>query len=149
MQFSNRRNDGWANRIWHKVQAAYQAKNHAQLERLLVMVLLRAEDLKSLTINEIQESEGWLRQELRGLEKEARRLRKVPAWGFSKRKDFRPFIVKTNAELKEQMDAIDLEIQELKRQHAFLADAQNFASKPRRRRRRSGRRGHTDQMSLF
>jgi hypothetical protein len=148
----------WKNKLWLRVQESYRAGDTLTLEKLNHLVLLRDRDLNSLTVDEIRQSQNWLTEDLRALEREAKQLRRVPAWKFSKRKNLDPLIRNIRRDFREQMTKIESEIVELTAFHAIL---EGLASRPQKRaarkkgttrkRRKSAKRQRRDdpQMNLF
>ncbi|MGE0528060.1 MAG: hypothetical protein AB7G93_14945 [Bdellovibrionales bacterium] len=150
----------WKAKLWLRVQAAYKAKAVSELERLFHMALLRGKDLRSLTLNEIQSSCEWLAEDVRSLEREARQLRKSPAWGFMKRKNFDPLVKTIRKEFRDQLATIQDEIEQLQAFHSLLERMRpRTRGKTGKRRSRTARtrrpntqkrnREKNSQMSLF
>lgn len=137
--------ESWVEKAWHQVQAAYQQNNFEALAHLEKMVSLRSKDLQSLTVAEIKGSQVWLKEELKQLEKAQRQLRKLPSWGFSKLKDFRPLTLKLRKTFTDQIEEFAKKITELRSQHEVLArmaaktkaDTRVRKRRPRRRRSRA------------
>ena len=118
-------------KAWLQVQEAYRAGDRLRLERLMAMLFLRTNDLNALTVSEILNSQQWLKEDLRELERETRRFRKSPAWGFTKKKDLGPVAKKIRIEFQQQFDVINREINDLRAQHEMLEQI-SICSGPRR-----------------
>ncbi|MGE0525519.1 MAG: hypothetical protein AB7P49_00540 [Bdellovibrionales bacterium] len=76
----------WRERMWNRIQSAYDRGDLKELERWHHLTLLRAKAFSELTVNDIQRSAAWLKKELILLEQEVQRLRGLPAWDFSRRR---------------------------------------------------------------
>jgi hypothetical protein len=132
----------WQSKIWHRVQTAYQKQDRRSLEKLYRLVLIRARHLNDLSVSEILESQSWLKEELESLNQEAQGLKSLPAWGFSKRKDYSALKRKLAKPLQAELEEITDKIDELKEQHAYLelvgvAHLHEQRRRPKNRRRQN------------
>ncbi|MBL7669424.1 MAG: hypothetical protein JNM39_02950 [Bdellovibrionaceae bacterium] len=110
----------WRKQMWGRVQECYKDKDLKGLTKLFQMTLLRTGALRDLTLTEIEESANWLRQELAILQGQAAAFKKMPAWGFSRKKDLAPLIRKIEKSYQKDLKAILLEIKDLEYQHFIL-----------------------------
>ena len=91
-----------------------------QLEKLLRLVLIRNRNLSELSISEILESKVWLKEEFENLSDEVHGLKKLPAWGFSRRRDYTSFKRKLAKPILDQLYQIKARVDEMKRQFSGL-----------------------------
>jgi hypothetical protein len=112
--------DPKTNRLWDLVQKSYQARDLASLERLFQLTLLRTRALDQLSLDEISEAQRWLQKDLSKLKKETRHLKKSPAWGFSKRRDFSSLMEKIRSEFQQKLQAISRQVEDLRNEHRIL-----------------------------
>lgn len=132
----SRESADWRKGIWLRVQQAYQNKNSRELSKLFHLVLLRTRELNDLRLSELHLSHQWLEDEIAQTADSISNLRRQPAWGFSRRKDFAPVERKLERKLSKDMRALEDQVFELKSHHAFLVRMGRADSAGRRRRHR-------------
>jgi len=131
----------WHKKMWARVQHAKQGQNKMALEKLWRLVLIRSGDLNELTLSEIRESHDWLDDELKQLGQEAKALKRLPAWGFSRKKDLKPLKRKLEKGVRAELEKIQDKVEDMKSQHSYLEfvasieSATRLSSRPRRRRK--------------
>ena len=126
----------WQKKIWDRAQKAYADKNHDLVERLYKLTMLRLQELRDLTMSEIHESYAWLKSEFSELNREAKNLKRMPAWGFSKRKNYEPLTKKILRDFDRDFSIVLSEIEEIQNQHQILESmyyAEAFPERPRTR----------------
>lgn len=126
----NKQLKNWYNKMWLRVQEAYQGKDLLLLQRLETLTTLRLKKLNSLTMDEIKASTQWLEDELSAMQRVLKDLKKHPAWGFSRKRSYDSLITKIRKDFAESLAPILGDIQELKFLHKNL-------QKPLRKTRRS------------
>ena len=149
LQADGRGQSHWQKKIWNRVQNANRALNKRELEKLFRLILIRSRNLNDLTLSEIKDSQAWLKEELDELSREARDLKKLPAWGFSRLKDYSGLKRKLEKPFEIELRQIQEMINELREQHSFL-EMMGRASPARRpykarKRRRPKTRAPTQQ----
>jgi len=82
--------------------------------------MLRLRELSDLTMSEIHESYSWLKSEFSDLEREAKNLKRMPAWGFAKRKTYEPLTKKILRDFDREIDIIKDESREFRWSTSFL-----------------------------
>ena len=110
----------WQRDMWLRVQRAYHDCDAKKLEMLHGLVMIRNRDLGELTIGEIVDSRVWLEAEVGRLSDEAKALRKLPSWGFSRRKDFGPVVRKIERSMAAERRHIEAKVQDLKDHHEII-----------------------------
>lgn len=110
----------WRAKMWLRVQAAYKDENERELSKLFHLVLLRSRELNSLRVSDLHLTHEWLEDEISTTADQIKGLRRKPAWGFSRRKDFAPIMRKLSQELNKQEHGITAQIEELELQHIHL-----------------------------
>lgn len=131
----------WQKKMWDRVQSAYRDQDRSALEKLLKLVQIRNRELNDITVSEIRESQHWLKDELQRMGREARGLKSLPAWGFSRRKSYAPLQRKLERQVRRELETIDATINELAEQHRFLEllGVTESQRRPRARTRRRSR----------
>ena len=131
----------WQKKMWERVQNANRRQDKKLLEKLFRMVLIRNQSLNDLTVSEILESRVWLKEEFENLSQEAHGLKKQPAWGFSRRKEYASLKKKLGKPFVDQLSELSLRVGDLKDQHQALEKmSQSRGAEPNQRRKRSNRR---------
>ena len=136
LQADGRGQTHWQKKIWNRVQNAKLSLNKRELEKLFRLVMIRSRNLNELTLSEIKESQSWLKIELDELSREARDLKKLPAWGFSRLKDYTVLKRKLEKPFEVELGQIQEMIDELKEQHSFLEMMGRANPDPQRKRSR-------------
>jgi hypothetical protein len=134
----------WQKKIWDRAQKAYSDKDHGAIDRLYRLTMLRLRELSDLTMSEIHESYSWLKNEFSELEREAKNLKRLPAWGFAKRKTYEPLTKKILKDFDREIDIIKDEIEGVQMEHELLESlyhAGAYDEGPRVRQRSRGPRG--------
>jgi len=122
----------WQKKVWDDAQLAHKRLDVFELERLYRYTLLRQNELHDLTISEIRESQNWLQLEILKLEFEAKKLRKLPAWGFSRKKSLVSLTKRIKNGFDRDLDHIEGQLNELKEQHMYL-EMRSLQTEPTRR----------------
>lgn len=125
----------WVQRLWGRVQKAYNDKNAEALERLLKLTLIRLEALEELSVSEISDARQWLTQDLKALEEESAEMKRSYAWGFSRKKTYDSLIKKIEKEFQMELQRVLAQIEDLERQHEML---EMLSRHPERRSRGRG-----------
>jgi hypothetical protein len=133
----------WQKKLWDRAQQAHRRQDRTELERLYQLVLIRNQELSELRVAEILESQSWLEEELDRMQMETKGLKKLPAWGFSRKKDQTAVKRKLQKEFTQSRKAIEEQIFDIKNQHDFLEML--FKTSPRQRpaRKKKGSRRHS------
>ncbi len=127
----------WRKKMWERVQEAYKRQDGKALNKLFHLVLLRGRELEQLRLSELHMSHKWLADEIEQTNHHVKKLRRQPAWGFSRRKDFQPIKQKLEREMAKVRDSLEEQVIELRTHHAFLERmGRESAGSPYRRRRR-------------
>ena len=79
--------------------------------------------MSHLIQSEILASGEWLNRELLEVQNDIRGIRRSPAWGFSRRKDFGPVQRKVERELRTQSEELNCRIGDLSAELAFMRDS--------------------------
>lgn len=137
----------WHRKIWERVQHAKSDRN--ELEKLWRLFLIRSKDHRELTVSELYESQRWLCDELNRLNREARGLKRLPAWGFSRRKDYAPVHRKTEKQILKELWTIEEQVAEFKKQHDLMELLAKDEAEERSNRRQRPKRHNSKQMPLF
>lgn len=122
----------WQKKLWARTQAAYHERSRPKLARLYLMALIRSGSVQDLKVSELRDSQFELTEELADLKNEAQSFKRHPAWGFSRRKDFKPLHKKILKEFERELDHLHGEVDELRGQHELL-DLLSKTESPRRR----------------
>jgi hypothetical protein len=131
----------WQKKIWDRAQTAYQNGRLEQIERLYKLTLLRQKQVNDLTLSEIYQSETWLKAERDRLELETYRLKRLPAWGFSRKKSFGSLEKKVRKELEQEIAPLLGELEYLREEHELLQTISHEYREGRRRKGGSRRKG--------
>ena len=145
--------DHWQKKMWDRVQTANRHLDRRQLEKLLRLVLIRNRSLNELSISEILESKIWLKEEFDNLSSEAHGLKKLPAWGFSRRKDYISLKRKLAKPIADQLFQLQVRIEEMKRRFSGFekinrSQEEQRSQSSRRPNRRRKRRSRTDSLNF-
>jgi DnaJ-domain-containing protein 1 len=141
----------WLKSVWDRTQNAYQQKQLGELNKLQVIALIRLRFLDRLTLHEIRQSASWLGAELETLASEVEEIKRVPAWGFSRKRKTEALARKIGRELDGEFKSVKKQIDELHEQHRvleLLSRCEAFEKRnPRKRRKRSRKQpgGRTSQ----
>jgi hypothetical protein len=127
-------NEIWRKKMWEQVQEAYEREDLQGLKRLFHLVLLRTRELEQLRLSELHLSHRWISDEIERLSDLMKRLRRRPAWGFSRRKNFEPIKRKIERDLRKVRRDLETQVVELRVHHARL-ERMGRESLSRRRRR--------------
>lgn len=128
---------GWQKEMWQRVQSAYQARDLKELNKLFHITLLRSGALRELTLSEIEESASWLEEELSFLQDQAKSLKHLPAWGFSRKKDLSGLERKIEKKYTKDLESIEQELEEIRDQFEMMELFANTRSGRRRSKTRS------------
>lgn len=110
----------WRKQMWERVQEAYQREDLKGLNKLFHLVLLRTQNLDQLRLSEIHISHRWVSDEIERLNELMKKLRRKPAWNFSKRKDFDPIKRKIERDLRKVRRELEDQVIELRTHHSYL-----------------------------
>lgn len=110
----------WQKKLWVSVQFAYKECDISKLNFFYRVALLRLKELKSLTLSEIQTSRLWLKDELKILERETKQIRNLPAWGFSKKKNYDSVSKRIEKDFDVDFKSILKPLRELQQQHEYF-----------------------------
>ena len=133
----------WQKHIWHRVQHAYRAQDTQGLEKLYRLVMIRMRELNEITMGEILESQRWLEDEIEDLNQGAAGMKKLPAWGFARRKTFEPVRKKVERSFRLEQEQMKDRIWDLESQHRYLlAMAKIQAAEDLKKQKRSKKIGH-------
>lgn len=110
----------WRKQMWERVQEAYQREDLKSLNKLFHLVLLRTRNLDQLRLSELHISHRWVSDEIERLNELMKRLRRKPAWNFSKRKDFEPIKRKIERDLRKVRKELEDQVIELRTHHSYL-----------------------------
>lgn len=124
----------WRKKMWGQVQDAYEREDLKELNRLFHLVLLRTRDLQQLRLSELHLSRRWVSDEIELLAEQMKRLRRRPAWGFSRRKNFEPIKRKIERDLRKLRRDLENQVVEM-RVHQTRLERLGRESLGRRRRR--------------
>ncbi len=127
----------WMTRAWHQVQSAYKAKDKEGLERLLLTVRIRTDELSNLSVFEIRQSSVLLKDDLKILETKTKQIKKHPAWGFAIGRDRAKLEKKISDDLTNDIGKINYKIKEIESihsQYAQIIDRNQMRGQPKRRR---------------
>jgi hypothetical protein len=113
-------NEVWRKKMWEQVQEAYEREDLQGLNRLYHLVLLRTRDLEQLRLSELHLSHRWISDEIERMAEMMKRLRRKPAWGFSRRKNFEPIKRKIERDLHKARRDLESQVIELRVHHAHL-----------------------------
>jgi hypothetical protein len=127
-------NEVWRKKMWEQVQEAYQRQDLQELNRLFHLVLLRTRDLEQLRLSELHLSRRWISDEIERMSDLTKRLRRKPAWGFSRRKNFEPIKRKIERDLRKARRDLENQVIELRVHHAHLERLGRESLRQRRRR---------------
>jgi hypothetical protein len=131
----------WQKKLWFQVQSAYQAQDLATLERLMTLVLVRERRLNDLRLSEIKKSSDLLLSHIAFMESDIKKLKSLPAWGFSRKKDSSALERKIGKEVETERADIQERIDELTCYHEHLTlIAELERDRPRRARRKPPKR---------
>jgi len=148
MQVGQAEDAGWRHQMWLRVQGAYKNQDDSLLNKLSHMVLLRTRKLNDLRVSDLHMTHKWISEEIGALEKEFRRLRQLPAWKFSRRKDMSKVAEKIGRQMKKEHLYIEDKVLELRKRHAFLERmGRDMASTPRGRKRSEKSNFYSDEES--
>jgi hypothetical protein len=131
----------WQKKIWDRAQKAYSDRDHGAIDRLYRLTMLRLKELSDLTMSEIHESYSWLKNEFSDLEREAKNLKRMPAWGFAKRKTYEPLTKKILRDFDREIDIIKDEIEGVQMEHELLESLYHAGAYDEGPRARRGSRG--------
>jgi hypothetical protein len=106
--------------LWMRVQQAYKNNDLQELELLLCMVLVRSNKLNWLSFSEIKSGHARLQQEFSRLDAASKSLKKLPAWGFSRKKNFDSLTSKIENDYSRIELNILEEVEDLESQHALM-----------------------------
>ena len=120
----------WHKKIWDRVQSAYKTSDRAELEKIYKLVLIRGRDLNDLSLGEIRESSRWLGDELKRMENEVKGLKRLPAWGFSRKKDLKSLERKVAKDLAREHDERFDRVSELAHQQQALERHRTHGARP-------------------
>lgn len=125
----------WRKQMWARVQEAYQREDLKGLNKLFHLVLLRTRDLDQLRLSELHLSHRWVSDEIERMNEMVKRLRRKPAWNFSKRKDFEPIKRKIERDLRKVRRELEDQVIELRTHHSYLERIGRESIQHRRSRR--------------
>lgn len=132
----------WQRRMWDRAQVAHQHGDARELEKLYRLVLVRQREFGELTMGEIRESEHWLEGEHLRVKEEARDLKRLPAWGFSRARSHQTLIRRIQKDFDRELESIETEIEDLESGHAILEMLSLEYDEPAKRRQpKRGQRG--------
>lgn len=110
----------WRKAMWLRVQGAYKDENTKEMTKLYHLVLLRSRDWQALRISELHITHEWLSDEISQTNDYLKDLRRQPAWGFSRRKNFAPIEKKIERDFARERKLLEEQVTQLKTHHAFL-----------------------------
>lgn len=110
----------WRKSMWLRVQAAYKIEDTKEMTKLFHLVLLRSRDWQALRISELHITHEWLADEISTTNDYLKDLRKQPAWGFSRRKNFAPIEKKIERDLARERKILEEQVTDLRVHHNFL-----------------------------
>lgn len=149
----------WLDRLWKKIQGAYDKTDVKALQNLHLQVLITLKKYDDLDFSDLRSGSQLLQSELTRLEKSHEDTLQHPAWGFSKLKSYKKLekIVaepykKTSKDLKKDIKRIEGTHEALKEFVDTIQAAGGFGRTRRRKpvQRRKKRQSHNPQQpSLF
>lgn len=110
----------WRKNMWLRVQSAYKDENLKEMTKLYHLVLLRSRDWQALRISELHITHEWLSDEISTTNDYLKDLRRQPAWGFSRRKNFAPIEKKIERDLARERKVLEEQVTDLRIHHNFL-----------------------------
>ena len=124
---------------WHQAQAAYQARDAAQLEMLLNLCEIEeAGSTEKSSFSAIKQVVDQFRNSLRHLQLQLRKCRRDPAWNFSQRQNLTELKRDFGQRLKHDLGILKQEMGWMEQQlAAWAAQAANQERRPVYYRRRS------------
>lgn len=94
--------------LWLQVQAAYEARDLARLDQLLLLATISEKGaFFAATISEILALSARLRDALRPLRRQVRELRRSLAWEFADRKDLTDVRKRCERELRDELETFE------------------------------------------
>lgn len=148
----------WVQKMWSEVQAAYQANNIDQLEYLLNFFAVRTSDYNYLSLSQIDSLNDHLLSQVEDIDRQIRKFKKLPAWGFSIKSDYKKIYSKIAQQYEREIEIIQEDTNKFRRQYThldeYLKNQDQFRSyqqsKKRNNKRRRNRKNSFDsQMDLF
>lgn len=134
-QKMNSQKQQWFSKMWHEIQRAYQGKNLSALKRLEMIAVVRTQDLQSLTLEEISDSAKFFNQELVALKRNIKEFQKNPAWRFSGKKNYESLKSRIKKELREDLEPLYFELEELKELHSFFSRQYSYKGRKKLRKK--------------
>ena len=122
----------WRKGMWLRVQAAYKIEDTKEMTKLFHLVLLRGREWQALRISELQITHEWLSDEISNTNDYLKDLRRQPAWGFSRRKNFAPIEKKIDREMARERKILEDQVVDLRTHHSFLERMCRRVAKVRR-----------------
>jgi len=110
----------WRKGMWLRVQAAYKIEDTKEMTKLFHLVLLRGREWQALRISELQITHEWLSDEISNTNDYLKNLRRQPAWGFSRRKNFAPIEKKIDRGMARERKILEDQVVDLRTHHSFL-----------------------------
>jgi hypothetical protein len=149
----------WLDRLWKKIQVAYDRANVQSLQNLHLQVLITLKKYEELDYSELRSGSLLLKKELSRLERVNQDTLEHPAWGFSNLKSYKKLEKVIAEPFKENAKGIKKEIKRIAKihetlkmhVHSILARGGFGKSKKTRSVSRRKKKGpaHKDQYPLF
>jgi len=139
----------WQSKVWHAAQKARQLGHADELNRLYKVTLLRQMEFTELTIADAHDICAFLKKELDRLTVALDEVHQNPAHGFHQREDLTEFRAQMALRMSKEIATLEVELKDLKGQHAYVEVLSHTESKAKRSRRREAKQRDNGQLSLF
>jgi hypothetical protein len=137
----------WLDRLWKKIQVAYNESNVSSLQNLYLQVLISLKHYDEVTYSELRQGSELMKKEFSRIRESQSGNLSHPAWGFSALKSYKKLEKQIAEPYKENKKRIEHDKTRLEDLHASLklsADAAlrmgGFQPPERKRKRRARRR---------
>lgn len=149
----------WLDRLWKKIQSAYDQTDVKALKNLHLQILVTLKNYDDLDLSDLRAGAQLLQAELARLGKSHEDTLQHPAWGFSKLKSYKKLEKIVAEPYKKTLKELKKDIKRIEGTHAALKDfvdsvqAAGGFSRTRRRkpvqRRKKQQKTNEPQISLF
>lgn len=137
LQVGGAHQEPWKKSVWLRVQQARTNQNKTELERLLQLVNIRTCNFNDVSLSELEQYRHWIGLDIERMKREIKTFKRLPSWGFSRKKNRGPLEQKLKRRLTDNLQRIESEVEALNLQ---LADLESKALQNLKLRKRRGAR---------
>ena len=115
----------WLDRLWKKIQSAYDQADMKALKNLHLQVLVTLKNYDDLDLSDLRAGTQLLQEEITRLGKSHENTLQHPAWGFSKLKSYKKLEKIVAEPYKKMSKELKKDIKRIEGTHAALQDFVN------------------------